>query len=103
MSLLVGVIGGASGLLLLNHHNENKRKQAEAVAKLAEGKGQREQRVNLSLHTGAYGSVAEITEILGQPGIIVKIEEDVDLSGMPCRWLYLQNGGIYKTYNMTSP
>lgn len=101
MSLLILVVAGSSGLLLLNHYNEKKRKQSEVVKKLA--KGSTKEHADLTLHTGAYGNLDQISSVLDQPGLITKIENDTDLRGAPIRWIHLRNGGVYKTYNMSNP
>ncbi len=60
--------------------------------------------VERELSTGRYGDVSEIFELLNTyPESVVAIKNDVDLTGVPCRWIVLRNGGVYKTYNMQFP
>ena len=53
--------------------------------------------------TGVYGDIKDIGDIVAVPGMIVAATEDIDLQGVPCRWLQMRNGGVYKTYNMHYP
>ena len=52
------------------------------------------------MHTGTYGNVSQIYHLLHQPGYVKAVHDDVDLQGVPCRWLELQNGAVYRTYDM---
>jgi len=83
-------------------------KADENCRKLAETKAAtpvlRSTIVERELHTGRYGDVSEIMELLNTyPETVVGIKNDVDLTGVPCRWIVLRNGGVYKTYNMQFP
>ncbi len=53
--------------------------------------------------SGVYGDVKDISTIIGTPGMFVGSTADVDLMGVPCRWLIMRNGAAYKTYDMNFP
>lgn len=50
-------------------------------------------------YTGTYNEAADISQLLGHPGFVVSEKEGTDLTGMPCRWLTLKNGAVYRTYD----
>lgn len=52
---------------------------------------------------GAYGDISEAYDAMRQPGAIVGYVDDVDLTGVPCRWIKLRNGKVYRTYNTDGP
>jgi len=47
--------------------------------------------------------MADISSVIGQPGVVVGEKFDTDLTGVPCRWLELANGCVYKTYDLHTP
>lgn len=51
------------------------------------------------MHTGTYGEASQLKDVLHIPGMVVDETEDVDLSGVPCRWVTLRNGAVYKLYS----
>lgn len=103
MALVVGVIAASAGLSALSSYQN---RQAEiALAKANAQKQQAEEADKtaqlMTKHTGFYGSTEELTVLLSQPDVtyIVRVTEDTDLSGVPCRWLHLSNGCCYRTYD----
>lgn len=102
MALVAGTILAAAGLSLMSSYQQ--RQEEIALAKSHAQKQQVEaDRVanKMHKHTGFYGSTEELTMLLAQPDVmyITRITEDTDLSGVPCRWLHLSNGGAYRTYD----
>lgn len=100
--LLVGFVGASTGLVLLQQYNmrhqyREMEKRAPAVKQAAKVAS------NLHMHTGIYGDISQVTELLQDPGMIVHEELDTDLSGMPFRWLHLKTGGIYRCYDTKNP
>lgn len=55
------------------------------------------------MSTGTYGDVSQLANLLKIPGYIIGEKIDVDINGVPCRWLRMRNGAVYKTYDMTTP
>ena len=53
--------------------------------------------------TGVYGNISEVRDIIHYPGMVVSVTKDVDLTGVPCYWLELRNGGVYKSYDPVVP
>ena len=47
-----------------------------------------------------YSDVRDTREILDMKGMIIGEEVSTDLSGVPCRFLKMQNGLIIRTYDM---
>lgn len=54
------------------------------------------------MFTGRYGTVAELSDIVHKVPI-QQIIVDRDLSGVPFRWIVLENGARYQTYDMEFP
>jgi hypothetical protein len=54
------------------------------------------------MFTGRYGTVAELGDMLHKAPI-EQVIVDRDLSGVPFRWIVLQNGARYQTYDMEYP
>jgi len=50
-------------------------------------------------HTGTYGDVNSISEILNDPTTIARVIPDTDLSGVPVWWVQTKTGGSYRIYN----
>jgi catabolite regulation protein CreA len=91
MAVILGALAGAAALAMTS---------PQPVAVVSESTQTVAQRYGSS---GVYGDISEIGDIIHQPGMIVAVIDDVDLSGVPCRWVKLRNGGIYRTYNMQGP
>lgn len=51
--------------------------------------------------TGRYGEIADLGQMQGLRDQIIAVRDDRDLTGMPCRWIYLRNGAAYRTYNFS--
>lgn len=54
------------------------------------------------MSTGTYGDISEIGDIVHEPGVVIGEKIGQDLTGMPKRWLVLQNGAVYQTYDMST-
>lgn len=50
--------------------------------------------------TGTYGDTKDVFLLLNQQGFVESEKPDVDLAGVPFRWLKMKNGGVYKTYDL---
>lgn len=94
MALVLAAVPAVIGLIAANRHFQ---KEAH---KRAEKKDHADYRLT---STGAYGDTAQISELLGDPGFISHQEVDVDLTGVPYRWIVLKNGCKYRTYDMHTP
>ena len=55
--------------------------------------------VERELWTGRYGTNEELMWVLKDPSQIASVQSDVDLSGVPCRWVKMHNGAKYQVYN----
>lgn len=100
--LLASFVTGTAGLVLLQQYNM--REKEREMAKRAPAVKHAEMAANnLRMHTGIYGDISQITNILVEPGWVVYEEPDTDLSGMPFRWLHLKTGGVYRCYDTKNP
>lgn len=100
MSLvLLGASAAGAFYLVGDYVDENNRRMAE-IQKSQEPPKTVVQR---ELYTGRYGDWADIAEAAFDETMIQSIQVDRDLSGVPCRWVHMQNGGVYKTYDMNFP
>lgn len=91
MSLLLAGVGGvALSFFVANEVQKNQR---------AMGPAEPDTTVAYRMpHSGVYGDISEITDLIRDPTNIVDIKEDTDLSGVPCYWVYTRNGIPYRTY-----
>lgn len=71
------------------------RKNQKALGESEEGQKTIARR---QVHTGRYGTTADVYPLLTDPTQIIKVVPDRDLSGVPCYWVYLRNGIPYQTY-----
>jgi hypothetical protein len=55
------------------------------------------------LFTGRYGTNEQIQHVLKDLTQVQHIQNDVDLSGVPCRWIRMRNGAMYQTYDLDFP
>lgn len=55
------------------------------------------------LYTGRYGDISSYNDQIITRDMIKSVTMDRDLSGVPCRWIELGNGAVYKTYDMEYP
>lgn len=88
--LLSGVATGALWYLAQDEH----RRAVEA------DQLRKHQITKRQMSTGTYGSMADISNVANKQGVFVAEEWDTDLQGVPCRWLYMQNGAAYRTYDL---
>lgn len=98
--MLVAAVAGATIASIIldrtNHFSNREHKRvlkAEESAKIADARRYRN-------HTGIYGDISAVYEIVDDPNAVVNREESVDLYGSPCVWLTLQNGAKYRSYDM---
>lgn len=96
--LLAAVAGAAVASILINQTNEISERQRRRIVKdeIAASKAEDRRYRN---HTGQYGDMSGIFEIVGNPNSIIKKEHGVDLYGSPCVWNTLTNGAKYRTYD----
>ena len=94
MALVLAAVPAVIGILAANRHFQRE------ANKRAEKKDHLDHRFT---STGAYGDTAQICELLKQPGHIAGQQVDVDLTGVPFRWIFLKNGTKYKVYDMHTP
>lgn len=87
----MATIVGGSGLAVANMKAAQQKAKKPVVRKTV---------AKRFMHTGTYGDISQIYHLLHQPGYVKGETIDVDLQGVPCRWLELQNGCVYKTYDM---
>lgn len=95
MSLLLGAAAGIGALGLANARGPS-----------SVGEPAKPGRATVAVRyfsSGVYGEVKDIGDIIGVPGMFVGSTADVDLTGVPCRWLIMRNGAAYKTYDMHFP
>lgn len=98
MSLILLSLAGGAGLWHVSRLEQfRKHKQQKKADPWKPGVAQRTE-----LSTGTYGDISEIANTLHKRGFIVGERFDTDLTGVPCRWLIAQNGGVYKTYDTTT-
>lgn len=55
------------------------------------------------LYTGRYGDWKDIALVEFDKTNVKSITIDRDLSGVPYRWIEMQNGAAYRTYDMEFP
>lgn len=55
---------------------------------------------NRFMTTGTYIDMAQVAAIIGDRGTVVAEKVDVDITGVPCRWLLLKSGATVKTFDM---
>lgn len=97
--MLVAAVLGVTGVsMLMNRQKEIELRSRRDQMEQEEAE-RRQNDARFTRHTGIYGDVSEITEILQQPGAVVRTTPGVDLAGSPFVWLHLQNGAIYRSYD----
>lgn len=100
MSILLAGAGALGGLwLALDSVDKSKQASlpnAEKNGKIAVG--------TEDLWSGRYVGMEQMGDVMQDYGtLVVAAKNDVDLSGVPCRWLKLRNGSIVRTYDMDYP
>ncbi len=55
--------------------------------------------VERELYTGRYGTNEQLMWVLKDATQIESVQRDVDLSGVPCRWVKMRNGAKYQVYH----
>lgn len=98
MSLVLLSLAGAAGLWHTTRTADFQRRSAEKHKKKDQWASTVGQRFEMS--TGTYGDISQVSNLINKPGYVVGQRMDVDLTGVPCRWLIMRNGGVYKTYDM---
>jgi hypothetical protein len=96
MSILVLTLGGSAALWYSSRERQFARYKPD-VKKDPWVPGV-QQRPELS--TGTYGDISTLSNLVHQPGYVVGERHDVDLTGVPCRWLIMRNGAVYRTYDL---
>lgn len=92
MSLLVlGAASMVAAAVLADQVDKSSTKLDEPVPK-------KQPIVARELWTGRYGTNEELMVVLKDPTQIVAVQSDVDLSGVPCRWVQMRNGAKYQVY-----
>lgn len=97
MSLLALTVLGAGGLVYLSRNdqfrNEKQRRKERTKDRTNVAA------VDRALSTGNYGDMADLANMIQYPGYVIGQKMDVDLTGVPYRWLLMRNGCVYKTYD----
>lgn len=95
MSLIIGSAIAVGALYSFNKQNQKKLQKTIPAKKQG-------QIADSFQYSGTYGDTADVSSLLGHPGFVIDEKIGQDLSGMPCRWLSLRNGAVYRTYDMTT-
>lgn len=98
-ALLIAAAASGAFWVMGDHVDKNNQKLAEQQ-KAEAGKAEA---VSRELYTGRYGDFKDIAEATFDQTQIATIKVDRDLSGVPCRWIEMQNGAVYRTYDMEFP
>lgn len=99
MSILLAGAGALGGLWLALD-SVDKSKQASLPT--SEKKAPAVEAENL--WSGRYVGMEQMGDVMKDADtLVVAAKNDVDLSGVPCRWLKLRNGAIVRTYDMDYP
>ena len=99
MSLILTSAAGLGAFYLVGDHvNKNN----AAMAKKRKAAQEPVQVTKRQLYTGRYGNISEYSDNI-DPTLIRSIQVDRDLSGVPMRWIEMNNGAVYQTYDMEYP
>ena len=72
--------------------------QVDKSSPLKETTPKKQPIVERELYTGRYGTNEMLMHVLNDPTQIESVQHDVDLSGVPCRWVKMRNGAKYQVY-----
>lgn len=93
MSFVVLSVLGTSGLAIAAHRATKFNDQT------AHKEAPRKTLAKKFAHTGTYLDFSQVSSISHYPGTFIAEQWDVDLQGVPFRWLEMHNGAIVKCYN----